>query len=382
MRYTIAISVAFSFLLQSKGPKQDYKLLRFANGIEIAIPDLLNEAAKIEAQNLAKNKVVSSIVCRNSSKSYSAQETCAWQLGKQPVAQQLPSIYTSGQKTKLILEDGTVINTILHKRKDAKTLVFVAHGFRDNLTTFAPFLWICEHASVVFFDFRGHNLFNQPQNSRGKLSKKLMGFDAQASCFGAKEEQEVIAVVDYYKKLLAEEHYEKIVGIGCCFGAAMLVKAQTQCPNLFTHLVLDSLWPKLSLLAEKFLSNPYLFIRPRQERKGILAWILSYPVARKSLELFLEWILFGKKFTFELDLCALLQKITVPTFFVYGKHDALIRPQEFEMLWNSVKHSQKYAFINNSKHLLTFLQHRELLKVLISAFLNEELAKYGASVIK
>jgi pimeloyl-ACP methyl ester carboxylesterase len=376
---------------------QTSERLRFADGTERSLPTFFQKAVDVVAQELKTAPYeVKKFVCRlqdplqcegcvGSSvlkfNNYSCPKTdelatdaCVWQLGEGPLVDKLPKHYTSGKRVSITTGDGVVVNTIFHEREGADTLIFVAHGFRDNLATFIPVLWLCERASIVFFDFRGHDVNAVPNNVRGKICKKLLDIDASLSCFGCCEEQEVLAVVNHYKKQLSMAPYKKVVGLGFCFGAAMMVKAQVMQPDLFTHLILDSLWPSSELLLQKFLHDPQLVRKPRKNQAGPIASLFSFKIVQKLLQFFSEKILFGKKLDGKVHVCELLKKITVPMLFVYGDEDALITPGEFEMVWNSVCHNQKVALLNNNKHLLSFLKSRELLKVVMTQFINETAA--------
>jgi pimeloyl-ACP methyl ester carboxylesterase len=295
-----------------------------------------------------------------------------WQTGKGSIAKKLPSLYTSGINHLVKCKDGTILNAILHQRQSADTLIIVAHGLGDSAALYTPLLWIFDKASIVFLDFRGHG----KNLARSKTEKSVLEnildlpFSGKETELGEKEEEDVFAVTNYFKKLNKHSKYKKVVGMGFCFGAAMIVKAQAKHKNLFTHLILDSLWPDFKVLAEKFLKDPDLLIHPRKNPGGLLSTLGSYKISRLIFKIIAQTFLFKKSLNINLNICNLLKKIQIPVFLIYGKRDALISQKEFELLWRSINHKQKIAMINNNRHLLTFLKDKELYKITTSFFLN------------
>lgn len=294
-----------------------------------------------------------------------------WQTGKGRIAKKLPSLYTSGINHLVKCKDGTIINSIFHERPDTDTLVVVAHGFGDSAELYTPLLWIFEKASIVFLEFRGHGKNLSISKSEKSILENIfdLPFSGKETELGKKEEEEVFAVTNYFKKL-NKSNYKKVVGMGFCFGAAMMVKAQAKYKNLFTHLILDSLWPDFKILAEKFLKDPDLLMHPRKNPGGLLSRFGNYKISRLIFKIIAQTFLFKKSLNINLNICSLLKKIQIPIFLIYGKRDALISRKEFELLWNSINHKQKLAMINNNRHLLTFLKDKELYKITSGFFLK------------
>jgi len=296
-----------------------------------------------------------------------------WQVGKGYLSSVLPAIYTSGVKHQIRTKDGIKINAIFHERPGAESIVFVAPGFGNSVSMYTPLLWIFEKASIVFFDFRGHgsNLYNSLIKKNYWERKLKLPFSATETKLGKREELEVEAVVSYFKKMDVTQNYKRFVGMGFCFGAAMMVKAQAKNPRLFTHLILDSLWPKYSKLVQIFLQDPSLLFRPQKNPGGFWNYVFSHKIIHYPFKIFLEKFVFKQSLANKLDICRLLKVIKIPIFFIYGKKDALIRPKDFELIWSSVLHKRKVALVSDYKHLLTFLKDKELYRVCSELFLNK-----------
>lgn len=352
---------------------------------------------KIQAEledSLNREPLVSQIVCRNKDYMPTIQPPnnslnkkllpselpadFAWLIGKGSFGSILPKTYSSGKLIEIAVEKDLTTTTIYNKRPNADSLVIVAPGLGNAQTMFTPALWFFPNADVVSFDFRGHGTCFQTKTLRAKIFKHLFGFsfDCSATTLGDKEDLEILAVTQYYK---SRRKYKKIIGLGFCFGAAMMAKAQAQYPNLFTHFIFDSLWPDLTTLVTRFIQDPALVIKPQKNPGGLLHSIFSYSdIAQKSLKAFAEYCIFKQKFNPNLCVCSYLEQIDIPIVFIHGINDALIKPHDFERVWDSVNHDKKLAIITDNKHLLTFLKNRYLYRFIADSIYHtsfEELVK-------
>lgn len=351
------------------------------NGKVTGVCHSLNQRVEaLDKAVLAMPTYQKALVCReqNASKLLSCKkiDTSNWQTGQnKTVCSEMSNAYTSGKSIDIDTDDLT-IKTVFHKRSDCSdTLIVVANGFNNLLEQFSPMLWMFPDADVAFFNFRGHR--EMPKNQ----SRIKANFSPKETTLGHKEKHEVKAVTNYYKTLRKDNPYTCVVGVGFCFGAAMMVRAQAENPRLFNRLILDSLWPQFSTLRDTFLKSTNLMISPQstpspffQTLWKLFDFIPSSPI--KNLLLFLErqalaTMVFGKYIKQDYSIAEELKKVKVPILLTYGKSDALITQQDFQTLWSSITHKNKFAMITPHKHLLNFLKDRSLFKILSNQFIQK-----------
>lgn len=361
---------------------------RLSNEYIFQEPSHLKKLQKKIEDNLNREPLVSQIVCRNkdfmptiqpphkiSTKKLSPSELpsdFSWLIGKGDFGKILPTIYSSGKLFEIAVEKDLTTTAIFHKRPNSENLVVVAPGFGNAQTMFTPALWFFPDADIVTFDFRGHGTCFTTKTLRSKIFKKIFGFtfDCSATTLGIQEDLEILAVTEFFK---SRRKYNKVIGLGFCFGAAMMAKTQAQYPDLFTHFIFDSLWPDLTKLVKRFLQDPSLVIRPQKNPGGLVnSFFTRYKFAQETLKTFAEYFIFQQPFNPNLSVCSYLEQIKIPIVLIYGSNDALIKKKDFEKVWSSIKHDQKLAIITEHKHLLTFLKDRYLYR-----FIADNLSQKG-----
>ncbi len=292
----------------------------------------------------------------------------AWQFG---IMQQefVPEIYRAGTLHNINVEDNITLESIAHFRQNSDTLIVVAGGLGSCQEYFTPALWFFQNADVVTFDFRGQGMAARDSYGENELVKTaFLEMIPSLITFGKDETKDLLAVVNYYT---SQKKYKKIVGFGFCFGAAVIVKAQVESNDtLFTHLILDSLWPSLDELIQRFIRNPGLLIWPVSGSQSKLKYIFQFKIAQKIGMFILRNFIFDKAKNFKLNICELLPKIHVPTALLYGLGDELTTKDLFAKVHLAANKENTFTFTTGSRHTLGFLDNRFSYKIVVNALLD------------
>ena len=291
-----------------------------------------------------------------------------WQTGKSALCKYLPKKYISGKRQFVKMSDGTEIETVFHDRKSS-TLIVVSPGFNSFYKQLSPFLWMFNNEDVLFFNHRGHyNPSEAPKAGLyGNFLKKLfnLNFSPQETKLGQTEDSDLAEIVNFYKNA---KNYTEVICVGFCFGAAMAVKAQAKNPGLFTKLILDSVWNDFKKITDKFISNLFLIKEVQGGKQPSILKALYGLISCRPLNRFLvEKILFQAKLP-SYDLTGDIASIEVPILYIHSKKDNVVDFSEFWVNWQNTKSKQKFAFINNQKHLMSFLNERFVYKALVKQF--------------
>ena len=126
------------------------------------------------------------------------------------------------QKSKTSSEN-FIRKGILITRPQALGTVIICHGFTQSKHEAAFFRTLFPHFNVLAFDFRAH----------GELT------EGQYSTIGSEEVFDVKGAVDYVKKQFNQEQ-KPVIGFGFSMGAVSLLQSQSEYPDLFDALILDS----------------------------------------------------------------------------------------------------------------------------------------------
>lgn len=244
-----------------------------------------------------------------------------------------------------------------------KDLVIVGPGFTNDKGKLANLKEILSTCDVAILNFRGHG-------TRKSLSPlyKMLGIGGEVR-LGAEEEKDVIAVVNDARK-----DHELVIGLGICFGAFVIAKAQALAEQkgekLFDKIIVDGMWLSLPSFAEKIIADPALIFNPQRGGASFLVKsIFKRPIVQKCL--------FGciKKGTGvaieQVDLTDLLQHITIPTLMFYGKDDLTISRAEFEKVFNLLGAHEKAAIVTSNPHVLNHIKSKELYALACQLFIEQ-----------
>lgn len=266
-------------------------------------------------------------------------------------------------------DDGVQISYSFFDRKSDKLLI-IGPGFTNAKEKMAPFVHMFTDYDIAIINFRGHGIctgwnFNPAYH--------ILGIDTGIQ-FGAKEEFDIFAVVKDIR--LIKNHNER-VGLGVCFGAFAIAKAQAEASDkglaLFDKIILDGMWISLEKFASKIYENPALILNPQNgDAPGYVRWMFGK--IKNQVQWCLE-ALTGVKFA-HVDIKKILQHIQVPTLIFYGKDDLTITRQEFEEMFISIGSSQKAAIITNNPHVRNHLKSKEFYKFACEAFIDTDFDKF------
>ncbi len=253
--------------------------------------------------------------------------------------------------------------------RGSDTLIVVAEGFTNNREQMSPFIAMFPDVDIVLFDFRGHGtneagLFN--------FAKSLAGIDTSKIRFGLDEDKDVKAVVNGFKKFKQQRTsapYEKVIGLGLCYGAFILAKSQATHKNLFDKLILDGCWLSLPLFVEKVRSDLLTIANP-QSGGWANHWFWGRKIVKNAAELLVTYVLglkYHEKISF-LDFAKDLSETEI--LFIQGKDDYMIRRHEFEQLWNAIPGENKMLMLTSNEHVRNHLKQKELYKLVSDLFIS------------
>lgn len=269
----------------------------------------------------------------------------------------------------VLTDDGVKIRYSFFDRKSDKLLI-IGPGFTNAKEKMAPFVHMFTDYDIVIINFRGHGIcaawnFNPAYH--------LLGIDTGVQ-FGAKEELDIFAVVNDIRSM---KNYSECIGLGVCFGAFAIAKAQAEASNkaiiLFDKIILDGMWISLEKFASKIYENPALILNPQNGDAPVyVRWIFGK--IKNQVQWCLE-TLTGIKFA-HINIKEILQHIQVPTLIFYGKDDLTITRQEFEEMFTSIGSNQKAAIITNNPHVRNHLKSKEFYKFACEAFIDTDFDKF------
>jgi pimeloyl-ACP methyl ester carboxylesterase len=282
------------------------------------------------------------------------------------IRQELKKDSTHSEEEAITLDKQIISYSFFNR--DSDTLILVGPGFTNCKEKMAPFAHMFLDYDVAILNFRGHG---HSDNFKINPLYHLTGIDSNVK-LGASEENDVFAVIN---NLQHKKTYKKIIGLGICFGAFIFVKAQAiaqeKNEKLFDKLILDGCWLSLDATKEKIFKDPYLIISPQ---KGGAPSFLKKIFGNEKFKQNLEWSiekLFDIKFA-HINLKKYLKQINIPTLFFYGKHDLMIRRDEFNKIWNYANSQERVAVITDNPHVHNHLRSKELYKLICDTFIQNK----------
>lgn len=277
-----------------------------------------------------------------------------------------------GTSYKIMTDDGIQLNATYFDR-GSDTLLVIAEGFANTREYMAPFIAMFHDYDVVIFDFRGHGI---QEGWSLSFARKGFGIDSSLVTLGHKEDKDVHAIVDGFKKLKSYDKktkqydkakgYKNVFGLGLCYGAFVLTKAQATSPvPLFDKLVLDGCWHSLELFTNKIKLDLYTIWSP-QTGGWSNHWFFGNGLVQDVIESFVKNFLLEIKDISLLDYAGLIDK--TPILYIHGKDDYMIYKPEFEQLWNAFATPQKTAFLTSNPHVRNHWKQKELYKLTCDLF--------------
>lgn len=288
----------------------------------------------------------------------------------------------NGKNYVIHTDDGVNINATYFNR-GSDTLLVIAEGFANPREYMAPFIAMFENIDVVIFDFRGHGYENRASYNP---VKSKFGIDGKLVTLGHSEEKDVHAVVDGFKRLKMYDAtsktynqakaYKRVFGLGLCYGAFVLTKAQSTKPGLFDKIVLDGCWHSLDLFVNKIKRDPYTLFSP-QTGGWSDHWFFGNEYIQDSLEYLVMTFFLNIKNISLLDYAR--QIGDTPVLCIHGKDDYMIYKNEFEELWNAFSTKEKTALVTSNPHVRNHWKQKELYKLTCELFFDlpqDELVGY------
>lgn len=269
--------------------------------------------------------------------------------------------------------DGQTLSCTYIDRKSNNILI-VGPGFTNNRELMAPFVAMFDSYDVVLFDYRGHGYNNDaqwlaPSTWELSLSKYLFGVNAKKTTLGAKEDLDVLAVIEKVKSMKPNS---KIHGLGVCFSTFIFLKVAAQYPGAFDKLILDGSWTIFKEILDKLKKDPKLICTPQNG-----GWKNHYLFKRSFVQRMFEplayWLM-GFRLP-DLSIFDVLKQgqealKNTPILFFQGKNDLLIARSEFEDLWNALPCSSKATILTSNPHVRNHWKQKELYKLIGEAFIE------------
>lgn len=267
------------------------------------------------------------------------------------------------------IEDGYTL-TYSYFSRGSKQLLIIGPGFTNSKEKMAPFVHMFTTYDIVILNFRGHG---KSKDLKINPLYHTIGIDGKVQ-LGAKEEKDIIAVVNDVK---SKNKYEKTVGLGLCFGAFTMAKAEIaenkKGNKLFDKLILDGMWSSLDKFAKKIADNPALIFNPQDGDASIFVRSI-FDKIKSKVQLLIERLT-GVSFD-QIDITEDLKNIKIPVLMIYGKDDLTITREEFETSFNNLGTKQKTAIITSNPHVRNHLKSKELYKLVSEVFIEKEFDEF------
>ena len=283
-----------------------------------------------------------------------------------------------GKLIKVMTADGHAIPCTFFDR-GSSVLTIVGEGFTNEREVMTPFVDMFD-TDIVLFDFRGQgyeqfSLFNY-DTWCVDLAKVTFGMDARVATLGEVEEEDVFAVVDFFKNSNGKQ-YEQVNGVSVCYSSFIFLKAEAiwnkrHQQQLFSKIVVDGCWDSLDNVVQKIRKDPYLILVP-QTGGWNNHWLFKQEPAQEALD-FLARYIFGLQFDHTVKLTDYLSSINqTPVLFFYGKDDLMVNRSEFEALWQAFSSPHKVGVVTNNPHVINHLKQKEMYKLVCELFFENSL---------
>ncbi len=335
-----------------------------------------------------------------------------------------------GEKVSFKTSDGVMISCTYFDRNSDR-LMIIGEGFTNEREKMTPFLSTISDCDIVLFDFRGQGykptkfitpvffgaalasyvlfnallkqdpaaadqskLFNKrtgknlalsgvtallisalgvnPFNWSARLSQMTFGINSNLLTLGEKEELDVLAVADGFKKKKEEQtgkEYKQVYGLGICYGAFVFAKTEAMYPKTFDKLILDGCWHDLPSIIAKLKKDLRMLCVP-QRGGWSKVWPLSRPWCQDVVQVLARHV-WGIKFDGNITLENYLPILTdTPILYFHGKDDLMVPFNEFTEIWKKTASGKKTVILTSNEHVINHLKQKQLYKVLSELFLD------------
>jgi hypothetical protein len=232
-------------------------------------------------------------------------------------------------------------------RRNSKKLVVIGPGFSNQKEKMIPFAAMFNDYDVLLINYRGH----VPTAYKIDLQTRL----------GSVEADDIISIMQHIK---SNYHYQKIVGIGICFGGYTLGKAQAIAEksgkSIFDALIVDGCWLSMEDSIDKLCTDPYLLINPQKGSQSFVAkFLFGSKLVQDLAKMLIEYLL-------DIDLKKLeatnwLSELkNTPIFFIHSKPDLVISWESFKTIFKNCASPYKAAWITPHGHVINHLKSKEL----------------------
>lgn len=279
--------------------------------------------------------------------------------------------------SNIVTEDHVQLFTTYFNRGSDKLLI-VGEGFTNERELVTPYVALFPDYDIVLFDFRGQGFrdfdYLDPETWKMNFAQVAFGMDSGLATLGKKEELDVFAVVDYFKKLKQEREgkaYSSVYGVSLCYSSFIFLKAQAvrereQLP-LFDKIIADGAWLNVPLVVEKLKKDPKMICNPQHG-----GWAESWPFNREWMQegiIVASNLLTGLPVDSDVNILDYVGDIkSIPVLFFHAKNDLMVYQTEFEMLWSHVGSKEKAAVVTEYAHVRNHLNGKEEYKWIADAF--------------
>lgn len=243
--------------------------------------------------------------------------------------------------------------------RSSNILVVVVPPYGAQMNDLIRFAGIFYDTDVLIVDYYQTPLYGLA----GKVCSFLIAPTAQ-------ERKKRVKQLTQLFQTVQQQGYHEIIGAAQCYGAWVLLDTQVSLTESgtagFDKLIIDSCPAGVLPLCEKWAEDP-VAVATVGNRMGPF-W-LSLTTKLFYYPLLASTSFFYKDFFVE----DLLVKITIPIMFVHNQQDLLVNDQEFDRMYQAVKHTRKCALISPFKHLHSSLKAKELYTEVVNQFVHNVL---------
>lgn len=255
----------------------------------------------------------------------------------------------------------------LARRPNALGTVLICHGYTHSKHEAFFFKMLFQHFNVLAFDFRGH----------GELVEK-----GQFSTIGRDEVLDVLGAVKFIKS--HKELVEKLlIGFGFSMGAVSLLQAQSQAPDSFSMLILDTPFDSSNDCMEKKIEQMLtvkMFGKPRQlPGKTVMMKMLYSDSMRPLVKRFFKWASGMDPYKVPTKFVSVIpiagaSKVTIPCMFISCVQDKSVEAVRVRRLYDAVACKFKRLWITKGvKHCGSCLSQPERYAFQVNSFISDVL---------
>ena len=224
--------------------------------------------------------------------------------------------------------------------RNSDTILIVGQGLPGTKESVKIFADIFNTYDVILFDYRWVGRY--PLD----LAKGILTNSAIQKIV-LDEVEEVQTVLNFVKE---HKKYRSVVGLGECYSNFLFAKVQAdavkQCGRgPFTHLILDSSWHSIRLLAEQICFDPFLPIRPQSGGAPLCLRKITHNKVIKNAILKAVFAVIN-----DISIESYLAGLSIPVLFIYGLQDLFVPKEHFELMWQATNPDERVALFTPYRH--------------------------------